>query len=112
MRQSLHVIGRDLGKPHNSMRVFLSQHGGIVPALRRRSLLVLTTGERGDISRGLKALTGGGMRRKNYSEWSACMTSMRAARAAGSVDATTAAPSSTNAETITGNTPGIFRSPK
>ena len=51
-------------------------------------------------------------RRKNYSEWSACMTSMRAARAAGSIDATTAAPSSTNAETITGNAPGIFRSPK
>ena len=42
----------------------------------------------------------------------ACMTSMRAARAAGSQDATTAAASSTNAERITGKAPGIFTSKK
>ena len=42
----------------------------------------------------------------------ACMTSMRAARAAGSHDATTAAASSTNAERTTGKAPGIFTSKK
>src|SRR5271156_4861991 len=51
--QSLHVIGRAFGKPHNSIHGFLSQHGGIVPAVRRRSLLVLTAVEREDISRGI-----------------------------------------------------------
>ena len=50
--------------------------------------------------------------RKNHSERSACMTSTRAARAAGSIEATTAAPNSTNAETITGHAPGIFKPPK
>jgi hypothetical protein len=48
--QSLHVIGRAFGKPHNSIHGFLSQHGGIVPPVRRRSLLVLTAVEREDIS--------------------------------------------------------------
>src|SRR6266404_886016 len=47
-----------------------------------------------------------------HSERSACMTSMRAACAAGSQDATTAAASSTNAERITGKAPGIFTSKK
>src|SRR5271154_1600144 len=51
--QSLHVIGRAFGKPHNSIHGFLSQHGGIVPAVRRRSILSLTAVEREDISRGL-----------------------------------------------------------
>src|SRR6202789_1003328 len=51
--ESLHVIGRAFGKPHNSIHGFLSQHGGIVPPVRRRSLLVLTAVEREDISRGL-----------------------------------------------------------
>jgi Helix-turn-helix domain len=51
--ESLHTIGRAFGKPHNSIHGFLSQHGGIVPAVRRRSLLVLTAVEREDISRGL-----------------------------------------------------------
>ncbi len=58
---------------------------------------------------------GGGADRRargNHSERRACMTSTRAARAAGSIEATTAAPNSTNAETITGNAPGIFKSPK
>ena len=34
--QSLHTIGRAFGKPHNSIHGFLSHHGGIVPAARRR----------------------------------------------------------------------------
>src|SRR5580693_4114331 len=51
--ESLHTIGRAFGKPHNSIHGFLSQHGGIVPPIRRRSLLVLTAVEREDISRGL-----------------------------------------------------------
>ena len=49
---------------------------------------------------------------EGHSERSAWMTSTRAARAAGSIEATTAAPNSTNAETITGNAPGIFKPPK
>src|SRR5712664_4032657 len=51
--QSLHTIGRAFGKPHNSIHCFLSHHGGIVPAVRRRSVLALTVVEREDISRGL-----------------------------------------------------------
>jgi hypothetical protein len=47
-----------------------------------------------------------------HSERRACMTSMRAARAAGSHEATTAAVSSTNAESTTGKAPGIFTSGK
>jgi len=47
-----------------------------------------------------------------HSERSAWMTSMRAARAAGSHDATTAAVSSTNAERTTDKAPGIFTSRK
>jgi IS30 family transposase len=51
--QSLHMIGRAFGKPHTSIHCLLSHHGGIVPAARRRSLLVLTAADREDISRGL-----------------------------------------------------------
>src|SRR5882762_2943093 len=51
--QSLHRIGRAFGKPHTSIRCLLSRHGGIVPAIHRRSLLVLTLAEREDISRGM-----------------------------------------------------------
>ena len=49
---------------------------------------------------------------KTHSERRACITSTRAARAAGSIEATIAAPNSTNAETTAGHAPGIFRSPK
>jgi len=49
--QSLHMIGRASGKPHTSIHCLLSHHGGIVPAARRRSLLVLTAAEREHISR-------------------------------------------------------------
>src|SRR5712692_3620132 len=51
--QSLHEIGRAFGKDHVSIQFMLSQHGGIVPAARRRSLLALTLAEREDISRGM-----------------------------------------------------------
>jgi IS30 family transposase len=51
--QSLHQIGRVFGKSHVSIQFMLSQHGGIVPAARRRSLLTLTLAEREDISRGI-----------------------------------------------------------
>ncbi len=51
--QSLHEIGRALGKEHSSIRCLVARHGGIVPAIRRRSRRVLTVVEREDISRGL-----------------------------------------------------------
>jgi Helix-turn-helix domain len=51
--QSLPAIGRAFDRPHTSIQCLLSHHGGIVPAVRRRSLLVLTAVEREDISRGL-----------------------------------------------------------
>src|SRR5712672_742451 len=51
--QSLHEIGRAFGKDHVSIQFMLSQHGGIVPAARRRSPLTLTLVEREDISRGI-----------------------------------------------------------
>ncbi len=50
---SLHKIGRAFGKEHSSIRCLVSRHGGIVPAVRRRSLLALTLAEREDISRGI-----------------------------------------------------------
>ena len=52
--QSLHTIGRVFGKPHTSVHCcLLAQHGGIVPAIRRRTLLALTLMEREEISRGI-----------------------------------------------------------
>src|SRR5450631_1152984 len=51
--ESLHEIGRAFDKSHVSIQFILSQHGGIVPAARRRSLLALTVAEREDISRGI-----------------------------------------------------------
>jgi IS30 family transposase len=51
--QSLHEIGRVFGKDHVSIQFMLSQHGGIAPAVRRRSLVTLTLSEREDISRGI-----------------------------------------------------------
>src|ERR1700730_16026438 len=51
--QSLHQNGRAFGKSHVSIHFMLSQHGGIVPATRRRSLVTLTLAEREDISRGI-----------------------------------------------------------
>ena len=51
--QSLHAIGRALGKDHVVIRFLLTRHGGIAPAARRRSPVALTLAEREDISRGI-----------------------------------------------------------
>jgi hypothetical protein len=46
--ESLHEIGRAHGKDHGSIHFLSSQHGGIVPAVRRRSerTLMLAVGGR------------------------------------------------------------------
>ena len=46
-------LAAPFGKDHGSIQFLLSQHGGIVPAVRRRSLRSLTLAEREDISRGI-----------------------------------------------------------
>lgn len=51
--QSLHAIGRALGKDHRVIRFLLARHGGIAPTARRRSRRVLSLAEREDISRGI-----------------------------------------------------------
>src|ERR1043165_6796971 len=51
--ESLHAIGRAVGRDHVVVRLLLKRHGGIAPASRRRSRRVLTLAEREDISRGL-----------------------------------------------------------
>jgi transposase, IS30 family len=51
--QSLHEIGRALGKDHAVIQFLLARHGGITPGARRRSKLALTLAEREDISRGI-----------------------------------------------------------
>src|SRR5260370_4783959 len=51
--ESLHRVGRGCDRPHPSIHCLLSHRGGIVPAVRRRSVLALTVMEREDISRGL-----------------------------------------------------------
>ena len=51
--ESLHEIGRAIGKDHGSIQFLLSQHGGIAPVVRRRSQRTLTLAEREDISRGI-----------------------------------------------------------
>jgi IS30 family transposase len=51
--QSLHEIGRALGKSHVVIQFLLARHGGIAPPARRRSQRVLTLAEREEISRGI-----------------------------------------------------------
>ena len=51
--ESLHEIGRAFGTDHGSIHFLLSQHGGIVPAVRRRAERTLTLAEREEISRGI-----------------------------------------------------------
>ena len=51
--ESLPTIGRAFDRPHTSIHCLLAHRGGIVPAVRRRSVLALTAVEREDISRGL-----------------------------------------------------------
>ena len=58
--QSLHEVGRAFDKDHVSIQFMLAQHGGIAPAVRRRSPLTLTLAEREEISRGIAS--GGSIR--------------------------------------------------
>jgi IS30 family transposase len=51
--QSLHEIGRALGKDHVVIQFLLARRGGIAPKARRRSGRTLTLAEREDISRGI-----------------------------------------------------------
>src|SRR3984957_5232360 len=51
--QSFHEIGRAFDKDHGVIDFMLSQHGGIAPAVRQRSLRTLTLAERENISRGI-----------------------------------------------------------
>src|SRR5580658_9113459 len=51
--QSLNEIGRALGKDKQVIHFLLARHGGIAPAVRRRSRRALTLAEREDISRGI-----------------------------------------------------------
>ncbi|MBB5061092.1 IS30 family transposase [Granulicella aggregans] len=51
--ESLHEIGRAFNKDHGSIQFVISLHGGIAPAVRRRSLRTLTLAEREEISRGI-----------------------------------------------------------
>ena len=53
--ESLKAIGRAFGKPSSSIYFLVAPHGGIRPALRRRSRLALTLPEREVISRGVTA---------------------------------------------------------
>jgi len=51
--ESLHAIGRAVGKAHVVVNFLLKRHGGIAPPARRRSRWALTLAEREDISRGM-----------------------------------------------------------
>ena len=51
--ESLHAIGRALGKAHPVIHLLLKRHGGIAPLVRLRSRTALTLQEREDISRGI-----------------------------------------------------------
>jgi IS30 family transposase len=51
--ESLHAIGRAIGKEHVVVHFLLKRHGGIAPSVRRRSPTALTVREREDISRGI-----------------------------------------------------------
>jgi IS30 family transposase len=51
--ESLHAIGRAIGKEHVVVHFLLKRHGGIAPRVRRRSPTALTAQEREDISRGI-----------------------------------------------------------
>jgi IS30 family transposase len=51
--ESLHEIGRAFDKDHGSIQFLLAKHGGIAPAVQRRSQRTLTLAEREEISRGI-----------------------------------------------------------
>src|ERR1700741_268949 len=51
--ESLHAIGRAVGKDHVVVHFLFKRYGGIAPPDRRRSRRALTLAEREDISRGI-----------------------------------------------------------
>src|ERR1700758_2077563 len=51
--ESLHAIGRALGKNNVVIHLLLKRHGGMAPPIRRRSPSSLPLAEREDISRGI-----------------------------------------------------------
>jgi IS30 family transposase len=51
--ESLHAIGRAVGKDHVVVHLLLKRHGGIAPVTHRRSARSLTLAEREEISRGI-----------------------------------------------------------
>src|ERR1700684_3511789 len=51
--QSLHAIGRALGKDKQVIHFLLARHGGLAPPVSRRSRRALTLAERKDSSRGI-----------------------------------------------------------
>src|SRR5277367_3685825 len=51
--ESLHAIGRAVGKDHVVIHFLLARHGGIAPPVRCRSRWALALAEREDISRGI-----------------------------------------------------------
>src|ERR1700756_1882588 len=51
--ESLHAIGRALGKNNVVIHLLLKRHGGIAPPIRRRSSSSLTLAERKDTPRGI-----------------------------------------------------------
>ena len=51
--QSLHAIGRALGKDKQVIHFLLARHGGMASPVRRGSRRALTLAEREDISRGI-----------------------------------------------------------
>jgi len=73
--ESLHAIGRALGKDYVVVHLLLKRHGGIAPAPRRRSPRALTLAEREDISRGIA--TGCSMRAIAQGLSRACSTVSR-----------------------------------
>jgi hypothetical protein len=82
--ESLHAIGRALGKEHVVLQLLLKRPGGIAPPLRRRSRISLTLAERENISRGIAC--GSPIRETNKSLQRAVSTASReAARHGGSL---------------------------
>ena len=82
--ESLHAIGRAVGKDHVVVHLLLKRHGEIAPTARRRSRRVLTLAEREDISRGISS--GCSLRVIAQERWSAAS----GGSAAGNEDAESA----------------------
>src|ERR1700722_2398295 len=77
--ESLHEIGRAFGKDHGSIQFLLSQRGGIVPAVRRRSPRTLTLAERAasTVSRGVARHGGWPLYRASEADHQAWKSALR-----------------------------------